>query len=56
MEIVFVSNGWSKVRTDTILYWENCCERNCIVDKIQTGSVDFRSVIGMENVDTQPGW
>lgn len=28
----------------------------CIVDKIQTGSVDFGPIIGMKNVDPQPGW
>ena len=27
-----------------------------IVDKIQTGFVDFGSIIGMKNVDPQPGW
>ena len=56
METAFQSNGWSKVETNTILYWENFSERKCIDEKIPTGSVNFRSVIGMKNVDTQPGW
>ena len=49
-------NGLPKVRTGTILYWENCYATKCIVNKIQTVSVEFRSIIAMKNVDAQPGW
>ena len=44
------------MRTGVILYLEDCPATNCIVDKIQTWFVDFRSIIGMENVDARLGW
>ena len=42
--------------TGVILYFEDCSATKCIVDKIQAESVAFRSIIGMKNVDAQPGW
>ena len=42
--------------TGVILYLEDCSATKCIVDKIQTGFVDFMSIIGMKNVDARLGW
>ena len=56
MDIDFQYSGWSKVRTGVILYLEDSSATKCIVDKIQTGSVGFRSIVGMKTVDARAGW
>ena len=55
MDIDFQEKSLSKVIIGVILYWEECSTTKCIFNKIQIGSLDFRPIIGMGNVDVQPG-